>query len=65
MTLTVNQTQAIGSRQVMNVDVAYANSDMPYYFRSSTNRSADKRTNQALMQKIHNELSDLGGNWVY
>ena len=29
------------------------------YFRSSTNRAADKRTGQALMQKIHNEFSNV------
>ena len=31
---------------------------MPDYFRSSSNRAADKRAGHVLMQKIHNEFSD-------
>ena len=33
------------------------NTNMPDYFRSSTNKAADKRANNALTNKIHNEFS--------
>ena len=40
------------------VGVNDANSDMPYHFRSSINRAADKKASQVLMQKTHNKFRD-------
>ena len=51
-----NKAQQI---KVTNVDVNDANSNMPNYFRSSINRAADKRASQVLMNKTHNEFSDV------
>ena len=42
-----------------NVDVNDANANMSNYFRCSINRAADKRASQVLMNKIHNEFSDV------
>ena len=41
-----------------NVDLNDANSNMPDYFRYSSNRAADKRARQILMNIMHSEFSD-------
>ena len=35
------------------------NTDLPDYFRSSTNRAADKGASEILTNKIHNEFNDI------
>ena len=43
-----------------------ANPNIPDYFRSSTDRVADKSTSHVLMQRIHNEFNDVFfRNWVF
>ena len=42
-----------------DTDVININSNMPDYFRSSTDREANKRPSQLIMQRIQNELSDF------
>ena len=42
-----------------NADVNEINSNTPSYLRSSTNRAADKKVSQVLMNKIHNEFSTV------
>ena len=32
---------------------------MPEYFRSTTNRGAEERASQVLLNKVHNEFSDF------
>ena len=41
------------------VDANDTNANMPDYFRSSSNRAADKRTSEVLTTKIHNGFSDV------
>ena len=49
-----------------NAGVINANLNMPDYFRSSTDREAEKWVSQVLMQRIHNEFSDFFfRNWVF
>ena len=48
-----------------NVDVNYANSNMSDYFRSSINKAADKRASQIIMEKIHNEFSDIFQEFIF
>ena len=43
--------------KIDNLDVNYANADMPDYFRSSINEATDNRASQVLTNKIYNELS--------
>ena len=43
--------------------VMIMNSNMPDYFRSSTDRKADKRERKLIMQRIHNEFSDVCKEW--
>ena len=33
--------------------------NMPYYFRSSASKAADKRASKVLTNKTHNEFSDV------
>ena len=42
-----------------NVDINDANANMPNYFRSCINRAADKKSTEALANKIHNEFSHV------
>ena len=41
-----------------NADVISTTSNMPDYFRSNTDREADKRAGQLTTQRTNNELSD-------
>ena len=49
-----------------NADANDSNLNVPDYFRSNTSRTADKRANQVLIKKIHNELSkNIFGNSMF
>ena len=51
-----NNAQQIKADKVNANDT---NSHMPDYFRSSINRAVDKGVSQVLIEKIHNEFSDV------
>ena len=48
------------------MDVINSNSNMSGYFRSSTNREADKKASQLIIQRIYNDFIDvfIFRNWV-
>ena len=46
-----NETDKVGAPE--------NNTNMPNYFRSNTNKAADKGTSKVLTNKIHNELSNV------
>ena len=41
------------------MDVINNNPNIPDYFRSSTNKEADKEESRLIQQKIHGEISDV------
>ena len=41
------------------------NTNMPDYFRSSTNKAADKRPSEVLTNAIHVLYSGIGHLWVH
>ena len=54
-----HRTNRVPKMKTDKVDTNDTNANIPYYFRSSTKRAADKRACEALTNKTHNEFSDV------
>ena len=54
-----DRTSEVPQFKTDKADANDTDANMPDYFRSGINRTADRRASQVLMNKRHNEFSDF------